>query len=96
VPLAERGREDRQRRGRHHRRPDALHHSRRDQHAFGLGESGRERARGEHNQTRDEDAATSQQVRESASEQQKPAVGQQVAAGPPLEVLLGEVERALD
>ena len=95
-PFAERGSEDRQRRRGHHRGADTLEQASSDQHAFALRKPRGERADGKPDQAGEEHPPAPEQVSEPATEQQEASIGQQVAARDPLQVLLGEMQRALD
>jgi hypothetical protein len=94
--LGERGGQDRQRRGDHHRRAAALDQARCDQQAIVRREPGGERRGEEHDRAGRKDASTPEEIRGAASEQHQPAVGQQIAAEDPLQVLHREPEIGAD
>ena len=60
------------------------------------GQPGGQRRHGEDRQASEQHAATPEQVAEAASEQEEASVGEDVATGHPLQVLLREAQAVLD
>jgi hypothetical protein len=89
-------RQDGERHGRHHRRADALGQPATDRRPFASSQAARERRDPEQRRPRDEQAPPAEQVSRAAPEQQEPAVGEQVRARDPLQVLDREVQVRLD
>jgi len=67
-----------------------------DEQARGAGQPGGQRRQAEHGKPGDQHAPAAEQVAEAPPEQEKAPEGEDVAAGHPLQVLLGEVQAALD
>jgi hypothetical protein len=96
AALAKRGGQDRERRGRHHRRSDTLEHPCGDQSVLVLRKTGAQGARAEHDHASDEYAPAPQQVGQPPAQEEETTVGQEIAACDPLQVLLREMQGALD
>ena len=89
-------RQNGQRCGRHHRRADPLDQPAPDQHPFGSCQAAHERRDPEQRRPGHEQAPPAEQVGQAAAEQQEPAVGEQVGARDPLQVLDRGVQVRLD
>ena len=89
-------RQDGQRRGRHHRRAQALSQPAPDQHPFATGEAAHERCDAKQRRPGNEQTPPAKQVSGAATEQQEPAIGEQVRTRDPLQILDREVQMILD
>ncbi len=94
--LRERRRENRERGGGHDRGANTLRDARADQQTLAVRDATGQRADREPNQSGDENPPAAQQVRCTTAKQQEAPVGEEVAAGDPLQVLLGEVQVVLN
>ena len=90
--LIEAGGEDRERGRGHHGGAQTLNKAGADQGPRVLGQTAGHRGEREQGGAGDQDAAASEQVGGTSAEQQEPAVGEQVAAQHPLQVLDREVQ----
>ena len=96
APFVERRRQDRERRRRDRRGAEALQRPGGDERRVAPGEAAEERADGEDDEPRHEDAAPAEDVGQAAAEQEEPPEHERVGADDPLQVLLREVEVGLD
>jgi hypothetical protein len=94
--LGERGHQDRQRCGREQRTAQALERAEADQRALGPRNSAQEGADREQGQADHEQAPAAEDVRQPPAQEQGAAEQDRVRADDPLQVVLGEVEVALD